>query len=182
MSKHRHARSFGFSRAWRALASAVPLFLIFATLFVVPSVAIAQEAPSAPEATGSTGATGATGLTGPVDPTGPPTISSDKPDYVPGETVTLSGTGWASGEAVHILVNDDASQQWSLDSNPDPVADGLGAFTYQFDLPDLFVATYSVTATGSISGTATTTFTDAIPNSVSMVNWRTSGSGAWIQG
>jgi hypothetical protein len=114
-------------------------------------------------------------------PTGA-TITSDLADYAPGATVTLTGAGWAAGESVHIFVNDDINQQWSLDSNPDPVADGSGNFTYQFDLPDLFVATYSVTATGATSGTATTTFTDSIPNNVSMVTWRTSGSGAWIQG
>ena len=114
-------------------------------------------------------------------PTGA-TITSDLPDYAPGATVTLSGAGWAAGESVHIFVNDDVNQQWSLDSDPDPVADNAGSFTFQFDLPDLFVATYSVTATGATSGTATTTFTDAIPNSAQMVTWRTSGAGAWITG
>ena len=43
MSKHRHARKATFGRGWRALASAVPLFLIFAALIVVPPVAIAEE-------------------------------------------------------------------------------------------------------------------------------------------
>ena len=134
------------------------LFVIFMMTFGAPFSALAAPSP-----------TGAT-------------IASDLPDYAPGATVTLTGAGWAAGESVHVFVNDDIGQQWSLDSNPDPVADGSGNFTYQFDLPDLFVATYSVTATGATSGTATTTFTDAIPNSVKMVTWRTSGSGAWIEG
>src|SRR5262245_29107940 len=102
MSKRRHARKARFGRGLRALCSAVPLLVIFATLFVVPPVAIAQEAPPAPEATGTSGATGAAGLTGPVDPAGPPTITSDKADYLPGEQVTLTGTNWAVGESVHI--------------------------------------------------------------------------------
>src|SRR3990170_1225524 len=78
-----------------------------------------------------------------ADATGP-TIASDKDDYAPGEIVTLTGTGWQGGEAVHIRVN----------------ADDQGSFTDSFQLPDWFVATYAVTATGPTSGTATTTFTD----------------------
>src|SRR5262245_48320705 len=56
MSKHRHARKATIGRGWRALCSAVPLLVIIATLFIIPPVAIAQEAPPAPEATGATGA------------------------------------------------------------------------------------------------------------------------------
>lgn len=88
------------------------------------------------------------------------TITSDKQDYQPGATVTLTGAGWDSGEVVHIHV-DASDNSWSLDSNPDPVADGSGGFTYQFSLPNSFVANYTVTATGPTSGTATTTFTDS---------------------
>src|SRR3990170_2194508 len=36
----------------------------------------------------------------------PPTIQSDKADYAPGETVTLTGANWAPGELVLIFVND----------------------------------------------------------------------------
>src|SRR5690348_15095684 len=35
-----------------------------------------------------------------------PSISSDKGDYAPGSTVTLTGSGWAPGESVHLFVND----------------------------------------------------------------------------
>src|SRR6266581_4863855 len=45
------------------------------------------------------------------------TITSDKEDYAPGATVTLTGAGWASGEAVHIFVNDSVGNTWSLNSN-----------------------------------------------------------------
>jgi hypothetical protein len=90
--------------------------------------------------------------------TAPPAIISDRADYAPGSNVVLSGTGWQAGEAVHLFVNDDQGQSWSL--TRDVAADGSGAFTTSFQLPNTFVATYSVTATGATSGTATTFFKD----------------------
>jgi LEA14-like dessication related protein len=94
------------------------------------------------------------------------TIASDQADYMPGATVTLTGAGWASGEDVQIYVNDSVGNTWSLTSGqngapPDPVADNNGGFTYSFSLPSTFIASYSVTATGPTSGTATMTFTDS---------------------
>jgi hypothetical protein len=89
---------------------------------------------------------------------GAPTIQSDKGDYAPGELVTLTGSGWGAGESVNIRVNDDAGQTWSR--NVDVVADSSGNISDSFNLPNWFVATYTVTASGA-SGTATTTFTDA---------------------
>jgi hypothetical protein len=55
-------------------------------------------------------------------------------------------------------VNDDWGSSWSR--HVDVTADAAGAITDQFNLPNWFVASYSVTATGSSSGVATTTFTD----------------------
>jgi hypothetical protein len=106
---------------------------------------------------------------------GSPTIASDKADYSPGATVTLMGAGWASGEAVHIFVNDTVGNTWSLNSNPDPTADTSGGFTYSFSLPSSFIASYSVTATGQTSGQATMTFTDTsnpCPND-NPTSWKT---------
>jgi hypothetical protein len=91
-------------------------------------------------------------------PTGA-TIVTDLPDYPPGSTVLMTGTGWAPDEGVHVVVNAD-DQSWTLESNPDPVADGAGGFTYEFTLPNWFVPSYTVSATGFTSGTATVTFTD----------------------
>ena len=91
-------------------------------------------------------------------PSGPPTIASDKDDYSPGALVTLTGTNWQSGETVNIDVNDDVGQTWRR--NVDVVADGSGEIVDRFNLPDWFVATYRVVATGATSGTASTTFTD----------------------
>src|SRR5262245_9219490 len=95
----------------------------------------------------------------PMEQTGSLTRKSDKRDYQAGSTVTLTGTGWQSGESVHIYVNDSLGQTWSY--NADVVADSGGVFTNQFQLPLFFVAKYSVTATGTLSGIATTSFTDA---------------------
>ncbi len=89
---------------------------------------------------------------------GSPTLATDAQDYTPGSTVTLSGAGWQAAEAVHLFVNDDKGQSWSW--SDDVTADDSGAFTEQFTLPNWFVATYIATATGSVSGTATTSFTD----------------------
>jgi Divergent InlB B-repeat domain len=91
-------------------------------------------------------------------PSGPPTIASDKDDYAPGALVTLAGTNWHSGETVRITVNDDVGQSWNR--NIDVTANASGEIADQFNLPDWFVATYYVVATGATSGIATTSFTD----------------------
>ena len=88
----------------------------------------------------------------------PPSIWSDQADYAPGGTVTLAGQGWVPGETVRIVVNDDAGQTWRRDV--EVTADGDGTLSDQFTLPDWFVALYSVSATGPVSGTATTSFSD----------------------
>jgi Bacterial Ig domain/Bacterial cadherin-like domain len=72
--------------------------------------------------------------------------------------VILTGSNWQPGESVHIHVNDDVGQTWSRDV--DVTADENGAIRDEFQLPDWFVATYNVTATGAQSGVATTSFTD----------------------
>jgi hypothetical protein len=89
-----------------------------------------------------------------------PTIVTDKADYSPGSTVTLTGANWGADEAVHINVNDDVGQAWRLDA--DVTASAEGNFTYQFQLPDFFIADYAVTATGASGQVARTTFTDAV--------------------
>lgn len=113
-------------------------------------------------------------------PTGA-TIASDQADYPPGATVILTGAGWASNESVHIVVNDDAGQLWSLESNPDPIADSSGGFTYSFQLPNYFVATYAVTAEGATSGIATASFTDNDPYDWSQCK-NDSGGGSPLSG
>ncbi len=93
-----------------------------------------------------------------AEPTAP-SITSDQEDYPPGGLVTLTGAGWVPGEVVHIYVNDDQGRSWERDS--DVVADEGGAITDVFNLPNWFVATYAVIATGEVSGVARTSFTDS---------------------
>jgi hypothetical protein len=93
-------------------------------------------------------------------PSDPPTISSDKADYAPGELVTLTGANWQGDDQVRIIVNDDWGSSWRRDEMV-PVADD-GTIVDTFNLPTWFVATYSVVATGQETGrVATTSFTDA---------------------
>ncbi len=87
-----------------------------------------------------------------------PSIVSDQADYTPGATVTITGSNWGAAEAVHLFVNDDAGQSWSYTA--DVRADSAGGFSLQFQLPDWFIATYAVTATGASGATASTAFTD----------------------
>ena len=60
---------------------------------------------------------------------------------------------------MHINVNDDQGQSWSRDV--DVTADADGNITDSFNLPDWFVATYAVKATGASGAVATANFTDA---------------------
>ena len=103
-----------------------------------------------------------------------PSIWSDKDDYGPGELVTLTGAQWVPGESVNIVVNDDAGNTWRRDV--DVTADELGRIEDRFNLPDWFVAEYSVRATGATGVVATTSFTDA--NTVYSTSRVPAGSGA----
>ncbi len=88
-----------------------------------------------------------------------PSVTSDQADYPPGALVTLSGSGWQPGEQVHVTVNDDQGQTWQRDV--DLVADDTGTISDSFNLPDWFVATYAVVATGATSGEVRSSFTDS---------------------
>jgi hypothetical protein len=124
------------------------LFLTFALVMIVfPAMAFAEVA--SPDGTTATST---------------PTITSDKDDYAPGELVTLTGSNWQPGESVHINVDDDQTKTWNRDV--DVTADASGNISDSFNLPDWFVATYKVTATGDRSGTVTYGFTDANPSDI----------------
>ena len=146
------------SSNWRSLAFLIALGCAVAALFTFAG------APAAMVGVGGDG-------------TDAPWIASDQPDYPPGATVLLSGGNWQPGETVHIVVNDDEGQTWSF--SDDVTADSAGAISDEFSLPDRFVATYGVTATGSDaggSGTATTSFTDSIGGDASNTGDRASFS------
>ncbi len=86
-----------------------------------------------------------------------PTVSSDYGDYAPGAWVVLTGTGWGADAAVNVVV-DDSVGSWAHSASVPVIGE---TFTYTFQLPYQFVATYNVTATGSPSGmVATTSFKD----------------------
>ena len=107
---------------------------------------------------GALGITGTATADDPVGHSGPPWIASDQADYPPGGAVMLDGGNWQPGESVHITVNDDVGQSWSRDV--DVTADADGSITDAFNLPDWFVATYLVKATGASGSVATASFTD----------------------
>ena len=88
-----------------------------------------------------------------------PTIASDQPDYLPGATVNLTGSGWQPSELVHIVVIDSTG---ATARDVTVSADATGAITDSFVLPQFFVPTYDVTATGTADppDVATTSFTD----------------------
>jgi hypothetical protein len=97
-----------------------------------------------------------------------PSIVSHKDDYLPGEGVVLLGERWQPGEAIHLFVNDDEGKTWSYGGDVTAAQDG--SVRHEFFLPGWFVATYSVTATGGSSGTATTSFTDSIVSGPATTN------------
>ena len=94
-----------------------------------------------------------------VTPAPAPFIQSDKEDYFAGELVTLTSGNWQSGESVHLIVNDVLGDSWRL--SDDVLADANGAFVYQFNLPNWFVAEYHIYAYGAVSGATTWDFTDS---------------------
>ncbi|HET8785877.1 MAG TPA: hypothetical protein VFM38_09595, partial [Candidatus Limnocylindrales bacterium] len=110
-------------------------------------------------------------------PNGAPSIASDKDDYAPGELVTLTGSNWYAGESVRIVVNDDWGSTWNR--SVDVTADATGHIADSFNLPSWFVAVYSVAASGSRSGLATTSFTDGSVR-VRTVGASTAASISWV--
>src|SRR5438093_4259914 len=90
------------------------------------------------------------------------TVATDKPDYAPGQTVTITGSGWEPGETVVLVLHEDPEIDTDLQLTA--VADANGDFTntdFAVDVFDIGV-TFTLNATGVSSGqTAETTFTDA---------------------
>src|SRR2546425_4778128 len=90
------------------------------------------------------------------------TVATDQPDYHPGQTVVITGSGWEPGETVDMVLREDPPLDPDLGLTS--VADANGDFTntdFTVDVFDIGV-TFTLTATGLSSGlTAETTFTDA---------------------
>src|SRR5438132_6784385 len=90
------------------------------------------------------------------------TVATDQPDYHPGQTVVITGSGWEPGETVDMILHEDPPLDPDLELTS--VADANGDFTntdFTVDVFDIGV-TFTLTAAGRSSGqTAETTFTDA---------------------
>ncbi len=88
-------------------------------------------------------------------------VTTDKEDYQPGDTVVITGTGWAADETVDLVV--DEEPETHAPHNFTSVADAAGSFVNRdlvIDEHDVGV-TFTLTATGRTSGlTATAVFTD----------------------
>jgi len=85
---------------------------------------------------------------------GSATIWTDKPDYSPGDTVIISGSGFLGNAQVRVTVTRPDSALDTIYASTDET----GAFTCNYPL-DGITGTYTVTATDS-TNTAATTFTD----------------------
>jgi hypothetical protein len=102
------------------------------------------------------------------------TVSTDKADYAPGDTVKVSGTGWQPGETV-LLHFDETPTVCVNGHNRYAVADENGNIfndTYLIEQRHIGVS-FLLTATGQTSGfTAQATFTDgpSYPSGISLAS------------
>ena len=90
------------------------------------------------------------------------TVKTDKSDYSPGQTVTITGKGWQPGETVTLLLHEVPLQH--ADRSLSAVADAFGNFqntSFQPEIHNLDVR-FFMTVTGARSQ-AQITFTDAGP-------------------
>ena len=92
------------------------------------------------------------------------TVKTDKDDYAPYETVTISGSGWQPGEKVRLRVSEDADTHydWELEAIADEFGNIVNYDFYprQDDIYQHIGMRFYLTATG-IASQALTTFTDA---------------------
>jgi hypothetical protein len=106
-----------------------------------------------------------------------PTVQTDKPDYSPGQTVIVTGSGWATNTQVTLTFHEMLAQPNHVDVVKITFADANGTIDTSrpnnndddFELEDHDIGlTYLLAATGltssGASGSAQTTFTDAIPH------------------
>ncbi|MGH7511757.1 MAG: YDG domain-containing protein [Gemmatimonadales bacterium] len=99
------------------------------------------------------------------DPSDPniATVTTDRDDYVPGDTVTITGAGWDPAETVRLTIHEEVTPSIHPDDVLSTVADGAGHILnheFPIDSADLGIR-FTLTATGLTSGkTAQATFTD----------------------
>ncbi|HEX6647940.1 MAG TPA: hypothetical protein VF075_00325, partial [Pyrinomonadaceae bacterium] len=98
-----------------------------------------------------------------------PVVYTDRPNYFPGETALITGSGFSPGEVVTLQVRhaDDTAEGGAGHEPWSVVADSFGNFTSSWfvDPDDSAGSTFLLTATGNSSGlVAETTFTDGSAN------------------
>jgi hypothetical protein len=123
--------------------------------------------------------------------TGLPLVWTDKPDYAPGDTVTISGSGYQQGEPIQLQVvhttGDPTSYQgstpWTITDGGTGDLDGTVNGNFQTTWvvpPNAANSTLELTATGQTTGeVAQATFTDSVINITLDTVWSaiTTGSG-----
>jgi hypothetical protein len=139
----------------RGLSSLARVLLVFLVIALVANCADGPTAPdrtqtSAPPIAFATASNGA-GLS----------ITTDKDDYAPGDTVWFTGAGWQAGDTLDIVLVDEPlthpPHTWWV---PVDETGGFRDSTYVVDAGDLGVA-FTLTATGRATGESlTVTFTD----------------------
>ena len=92
--------------------------------------------------------------------TSSPTITTDKSDYAPGETVVMSGSGWIPGQPVALHIEEsDGDLPWDSSATPD-AAGNFSISEFVIQAHDIGVV-FTLTATqGGV--VATTQFTDVV--------------------
>ncbi len=93
-------------------------------------------------------------------PAAAPALSVDKANYIAGDTVVLTGTGFTAGESVSVHASDTGASAWTSDGSATVASDGT--FTASFQLPSLFASTFTATATGAPGESASVNVTDAL--------------------
>ena len=114
------------------------------------------------------------------------TVMTDQADYAPGTIVTITGSGWQSGETVTLSFVESPL----IDTHPDlyATADANGNITNSQFSPDEhdINITFTLTATGGTSGLqAQITFTDNASNVTALAIFpgsTCSGSGSFVAG
>ncbi|HEX8696613.1 MAG TPA: MBG domain-containing protein, partial [Longimicrobium sp.] len=106
-------------------------------------------------------------MSAPGGNTGGAVIRTDRDDYPPGDTVTITGTGFQPGETVAIVLHEDPEVHDNRTLTA--TADALGGFVNRDFAPEQhhLDVRFVVTATGRLSGVqAQTTFTDGTASGV----------------
>lgn len=122
--------------------------------------------------TGSTSTTGTTTTTDTTSTTVPslntpaPQLTTDQPDYQPGQTATIFGKFFQALQSIILKIfGGSTSDGTYTESTQNITVDGQGSFTTTYQLDNVFRPLYTITASDAATGgaLAQTTFTDSQP-------------------